>query len=98
MLTALDRARAVPLEIAVVGDPTDEATRELIRAAHRRFIRDLTVVGRPPEVEVPDVPLLESRGLVDGRAAAYVCRAYACLLPVTDAKGVQVELERALET
>ena len=98
MLAALDRARAVPLEVAVVGRPEADATRALVHAAHRRFLRALTVVGRPPETEVPGVPLLENRGTVDGRPAAYVCRAYACYLPVTDPEGVHQELEGALET
>jgi uncharacterized protein YyaL (SSP411 family) len=30
------------------------------------------------------VPLLAGRDLVDGAAAAYVCRNFACQLPVTD--------------
>lgn len=96
MLSALDRARAQPVEVAVVGDPSAEDTGALIRAAHERFLPSLTVVGRPPDVEVPDVPLLSGRDLVDGRPAAYVCRAYACYLPVTDADGVRDELERVL--
>jgi hypothetical protein len=29
------------------------------------------------------VPLLEGRGLVDGAPAAYVCRQFTCLAPVT---------------
>jgi hypothetical protein len=30
------------------------------------------------------VPLLADRGLVDGRAAAYVCQHFVCQQPVTD--------------
>jgi hypothetical protein len=29
------------------------------------------------------VPLLEDRGLVDGRQAAYLCRDFACQVPAT---------------
>ncbi|MEX2466900.1 MAG: thioredoxin domain-containing protein [Gemmatimonadota bacterium] len=96
MLTALDRARAAPVEVAIVGPPEAPETRALIRAAHARFLPNATVVGRPPDADAHGLPLLEGRALVDGRAAAYVCRAYACYLPVTDPDGVHDELERLL--
>jgi uncharacterized protein len=38
------------------------------------------VVGTPG---ASGVPLLEGRGLVDGKAAAYVCRSMVCERPVT---------------
>ncbi|MCI0769375.1 MAG: thioredoxin domain-containing protein, partial [Chloroflexi bacterium] len=38
------------------------------------------------------LPLLEARGLVDGRPAAYVCENYACQTPATDAETLMEQL------
>jgi uncharacterized protein len=56
-------------------------------------MRNSTVVGRLDDDEVRDVPLLEGRGRVDDAPTAYVCRAYACRLPVTSPEDVRRELE-----
>src|SRR5690606_10240126 len=79
-----------PVEVAVVGDPDDPATRRL-HATALRAVRPGAVhaLGAPGEA---GVPLLEHRGLVDGRPAAYVCRGFVCERPVTD----PTELERSL--
>jgi hypothetical protein len=40
------------------------------------------------------VPLLEGRGLVDGAPAAYVCRQFTCLAPVTTSGQLREALAR----
>jgi uncharacterized protein len=44
----------------------------------------------------PVVPLLAGRVLVDGAPAAYVCRKFACRLPVTSPEALRAELAEAI--
>lgn len=69
-----------PREIAVVGASDDPATWHLHRTALMGTEPGLVVAVGPPG---SDVPLLRDRPLIDGRAAAYVCRQFACEAPVT---------------
>ncbi len=55
---------------------------ELARVARSGTSPGLLVVVGPPDAS--GVPLLESRPLVDGAAAAYVCRGFVCDRPTTD--------------
>jgi len=41
------------------------------------------------------IPLLQGREAVGGKATAYVCRNYACELPVTDRAALARQLEEA---
>jgi uncharacterized protein len=83
-------------EVAIVGDPSDPETRSLLEAAR---------AGEPPNVVIalsPDpagsvVPLLADRTRIGGRPTAYVCRDFACRLPVTDAEALARELRAAFE-
>ena len=47
----------------------------------------------PDDPLVRKVPFLRGRGVVDGRATAYVCEGGACRLPVTTAAGLAEQLE-----
>jgi uncharacterized protein len=98
---------AGPAEIAVVGPPGDPRTTELHRAAVLAASPG-GVIALGDGAQSGDgalngddvraggggasVPLLAGRGLVAGAPAAYVCRNFACRLPVTD----PIELRKAL--
>jgi uncharacterized protein YyaL (SSP411 family) len=93
-LQASDLALAPGAEIAVVGDPEAEATRGLVRAAQAGYAPNRVVALAPTEVAAAEsaIPLLHDRGLVRGKPAAYVCRGFACRLPVTEPDALHEQL------
>jgi len=81
-LATAEALRAGPIEVAVIGSVDDPGRLELHRAALRLTSPGAVVVAAEPGVA--GVPLLAGREPVDGRAAAYLCRAFVCQRPVTD--------------
>ncbi|UTI66594.1 thioredoxin domain-containing protein [Paraconexibacter antarcticus] len=81
LLQALEFHSRPTLEVAIVGP---EADRAPLVAAVRHGLRGDIVLSGGDGVEDHGVPLLAGRGLVGGRAAAYVCRGFACERPVTE--------------
>jgi len=84
-LAAAEAAVVGPLEVAVVGEDDDPSRAELARTARASTSPGLAVVVAAPGSS-DAVPLLTGRGLVDGKAAAYVCRGMVCDRPVTTAE------------
>jgi len=78
-LAVAEAMAAGPLQVAVAGD--GPRASELLRVALGSTSPGLVAVQGPPET--PGVPLLAGRPLVDGRAAAYLCRGFVCDRPVT---------------
>jgi uncharacterized protein YyaL (SSP411 family) len=66
-----------PAQVAVTGRLDDPRTADLVRTAVHLAPPGAVVAAG----ELPYVPLLEGRTLVNGAPAAYVCRDFACLLP-----------------
>ncbi|AXB45124.1 thioredoxin domain-containing protein [Amycolatopsis albispora] len=88
-LSVAEALRAGPVQVAVVG--ADAAARaELVAEAACRVHGGGIVLGGAPDAE--GVPLLADRPLVDGQAAAYVCRGYVCDRPVTSVEDLRAAL------
>ncbi|HWM00925.1 MAG TPA: thioredoxin domain-containing protein [Actinophytocola sp.] len=69
-----------PLQVAVVGPADDTRRAALVDAALRHAPGGAVVLAGEPDA----APLLADRPLVEGLAAAYVCRGYVCDRPVTE--------------
>ena len=91
-LQAIDLALAPVAEIAIVGDPGDAATRALLAVASGGYEPNRVVAVLADGDAASTIPLLEARVQVNGRPTAYVCRDFACRLPVTDADALREQL------
>ncbi|MEO6857818.1 MAG: thioredoxin domain-containing protein [Solirubrobacteraceae bacterium] len=76
-LQAIDFHLARVREVAIVGPGAEP----LIRIVREQFRPHLVLAGGAGEL-----PLLEGRSPVDGRAAAYVCEHFTCQAPVTESQ------------
>jgi len=95
-LLALDGVLDPPLDIAIVGDPREAAARGLLKEVHRRFLPGRTLAGAASPVDpetARNLPLMEGKKAVDGKATAYVCRNFACSPPVTSPSGLGALLD-----
>ncbi|MCW3014596.1 MAG: hypothetical protein JWO02_1688 [Solirubrobacterales bacterium] len=81
LLQALDFHLRTTREVAIVG-PAHQ--REALVAVVRSRLRPDVVLTGGDGHDAAGIALLEGRGPVDDRAAAYVCEHFACQAPVTE--------------
>ena len=84
MATALSTYVAGLQQVVIVGD---DGRRQLERAVARRHLPFAIAFGLPAERQdqlAGTLPFVAAMKPVAGRAAAYVCRDFACRAPVTD--------------
>jgi uncharacterized protein YyaL (SSP411 family) len=89
-LTAAEAMVRGPLQVAVAGAAGDPGRDELLAHARRLAAGGTVVVPGSPDA--PGVPLLADRPLVDGAAAAYVCRGFVCDRPATTVEELTASL------
>ena len=81
------------VEVAVVGDLDTEEARDIFALLNRPFRPNLvTALARKDVAEHESIPLLSHRKMLEDRTTVYVCRQFACRLPVTTAAEVDALL------
>jgi uncharacterized protein YyaL (SSP411 family) len=101
LLQVYDRLRAPSREVVLVGRPGAPDTEALREVLDTGAWPDTEVVFRPLAGENDPVaepvlelaPFVRPYGIVDGRAAAYVCRDHLCHAPVTRPEELRARLE-----
>jgi uncharacterized protein YyaL (SSP411 family) len=91
LLGAIDLHTSEVLEIVIIGSPEAADTQALIEVV-RRHDRPDQVLVVADEGSGLDIPLLQGRGKIDGRAAAYVCRNMTCKQPVDSPEALEQQL------
>ena len=88
-LQALAYALSKPREIALIGEPQAADTQALLKSVRNGYRPFQMAAFGAPGAQLSAIPLLQDRDLVDGQAAAYLCRAFACHAPVTSPQAVE---------
>jgi uncharacterized protein len=82
-LAVIDFLEAKPSELALIGVPGAADRTALEHAIAKHYLPN-HLVGHADPNQPSALPLLAGKSLVDGRAALYVCRDFACQAPITD--------------
>ncbi|KAL0841361.1 hypothetical protein ABMA28_015060 [Loxostege sticticalis] len=98
MMSALMFFNDSPTQVLIAGGCTDPRTLELVRVVRSRLLPGRVLAVADPAAETPagmsDILLSRIRCVGDA-PTAYVCRRYACSLPVTDVKQLESLLDEA---
>jgi uncharacterized protein YyaL (SSP411 family) len=100
MLIALDFHLGPVEEVAVVGDPSAEGTKSVLRTLGTAFAPNRVTAFKPPAASSEtdkSVPLLAGKTAVGSDVTAYVCRDFACAAPLVgaDAAVAALRVDRA---
>jgi hypothetical protein len=89
-LTALDFFIGPAHEIAIVGDPKSEETKNMLHAIRKRFIPNKVMLLKKPEQKnLEDVArFTKDMKMIDNKTTVYICRNFVCDKPITEVEEV----------
>ena len=73
-----------PIELAFVGAPNNPGLEALQLAVRDVFLPHRVIASSEGTSQSSGHPLLAGKGLVEGKAALYICRNFSCQKPLTD--------------
>ncbi len=86
-----------PIEFAMVGQPGESNYDQLRSEVDRHFVPNRIIAHQNDEDAETTHPLLKGKTLVDGKAALYLCRNFACEAPITDPQAIASALTQQQE-
>ena len=94
-LAEVDLLAEGPIELAFVGAPNDPGLEALQLAVREVFLPHRVIASSDGTGTPTGHPLLAGKGLVEGKAALYICRNFSCQRPLTDPREVAESLRSA---
>ncbi|HZC82694.1 MAG TPA: aldo/keto reductase, partial [Nitrospiraceae bacterium] len=94
-LAAVDLLAEGPIELALVGAPNDPGLEALQLAVREEFLPRRVIASIDGTHPPSGHPLLDGKGLVEGKAALYICRNFSCQRPLTNPREVAESLRSA---
>src|SRR5213594_238791 len=91
-LSVVDLLLAGPVELALIGSHGEPGFEAIRRELNRHYLPNRVLAHHDPDAPATRHPLLIGKGLVNGKAALYLCRNFACQAPITDSAAVTAAL------
>ncbi|HKW85462.1 MAG TPA: aldo/keto reductase, partial [Nitrospiraceae bacterium] len=91
-LSVVDLLLAGPVELALIGRPSEPGYEALLREVNRHYLPNWVFAHHDPDGPASRHPLLTGKGLVNGKAALYLCRNFACQTPIIDTTAITAAL------
>ena len=91
-LAVVDFLTEGPVELAIVGETSQDNVRALREAVARCYLPNRIVATGSPG-HPSSLPLLQDRPAISGKPTLYICRNYTCRQPITDPRSVEESLQ-----
>jgi uncharacterized protein YyaL (SSP411 family) len=86
-----------PLDLTLVGDPSQLKTQEMLKEMYRHFLPERRLVLKNQKAAAAlekVVPEVRDYTLSGGKPVAYICRNFACLAPITAPEELLARLKK----